>query len=320
LDGLGIHYLDSGLHIKCECPCQHHDGDRSSKSFNWKKDIGHWICWSHHCEEKYGSDIIGLVRSITGKSFVDTKKYLQSFVDDEGVVLDVDYTVPKKNPELYIHKPLPENHLKWLSKQPRYLLERGFSSEILDEYAVGLWTRLGTFMHDRVVVPVRDHEGFLVCYSGRTIHKEEWFQNKGLDYKKWLHGRSYFNFPKQNELFTGSILFNLNKAKNHIRPNNNLILVEGPLDGFKLSMAGIYNWVCPLGTSFGTLHRSLLVKYGINNLFVAFDNDKAGKKAFQRLKRIIGDLINLYEIELPEDKDPGSLSVQEIRNIFHDKT
>lgn len=314
LDSLNICYIDTGLVIKAVCPCQQHGGDRSSQSFNWRKDFCHWICWSHHCEEKFGSDIIGLIRSVTNMSFIETKKYLEKFIDSDVNIEVINTKI--NNRSLHIHKPLPENHLKWLSKQPKYLLDRGFSSSILDTYQIGLWQRLGTFMHDRAVIPIRDHEGFLVGYSGRTIHDEAWFTTKGLEYQKWLHGRSYFNYPQNSELLTGSILFNLDKAKNYIRPLNKVILVEGPLDGLKLSMSGIYNWVCSLGTGFGPIHRSLLVKYGVTDLFEAFDPDAAGRQGAARLSKIIGNLINIHHVELPSQQDPGQMSVNDIKERF----
>ena len=336
MDKLGIEFTDygNGL-IQSSCPCSQHGGDRNNKTaFSWRLDLGKWVCWSHHCEESRGNDIFGLVSSVLEKSFKDTAKWIRETLESKDVDLSEEASDPEnlhRGVTLHTHEPLAEDNLKFLQPDPTYLLNRGFDLDVLRKYQAGLWQRRGTFMHDRVIFPVRDHEGYLIGYTGRTIHSEEHFQNRGIKYIKWVHGRHYIRWPKETDdsIFTGSILFNLNNAKRYLEPHKRLILVEGPLDGMKLEEARIHNWVATLSTNFCHAHRTLLVKYGVKDLYVAYDNDDPskyknnvgpGEKGWERMKRITGDIFNLHRVELPPDSDCGDLSVSELRGIFKDIT
>lgn len=332
LDKLKIEYLDRGDGlIQASCPCQQHSGDRNNRTaFSWRTDIGRWVCWTHHCEESRGNDVFGLISSIRGCGFKETIQYIESILKEKSI--DVNETINisdniYKGTVLHVHEPLSEENLKFLQPDPTYLLERYFDRDILREYEVGLWSRPGTYMHDRVVFPVRDHDGYLVGYTGRTIHPEDFFTKRNLLYMKWVHGRHFNRWPQRGDLFTGSILFNLHRAKLHLEPNKNMILVEGPLDGMRLEEAHIHNWSATLGTSFCPAHRTLLVKYGVKRLYVAYDNDdptkykdnqSPGEKGWQRLQRIVGDLFEVHRVQLPPDTDCGELDVSTLQNIFKD--
>lgn len=328
MDKLAMRYMDRGDGlIQSICPCKQHGGNRDNPTaFSWRPDIGKWICWSHHCEEAYGNDIFGLVSSVLGTSFKDTNKWVHERLAEKNV--DVSQTVlPPENAyrgtSLHTHEPLKEDNLRFLQMDPEYLLNRGFSKEVLRDYQAGLWQRVGTYMHDRVVFPIRDHDGFLVGYTGRTIHPESYFEAKGIQYRKWTHGRHYNQWPKVGDLLISSLLFNLNRAKCRLGQQRNIIIVEGPLDGMKLEMAGIHNWVATLGTSFCANHRTLLVKYGVTDLYVAYDNDeergptkrKAGEDGLVRLKRVVGDIFNVHRVEIP-GHDCGDLSTEQLQQIF----
>lgn len=329
LDQLAISYNDRGNSlIQSVCPAHQHGGDKTNTSaFSWRSDLGRWICWSHHCEENYGNDIFGLVSSVLNIGFLDAIKWVSQKLEEKNIEITLDNI---ETPQTYqrdtfhTHEPLKEDNLKFLKSELDFLINRGFSRLVLQDYQAGLWQRPGTFMHDRIVFPVRDHDGFLVGYTGRTIHSEDYFKNKGLDYKKWIHGRHFNYWSKDDSFKTGSILFNLYRAKRFLNEKRSIILVEGPLDGMKLEMANIHNWVATLGTKFSYSHRTLLVKYGITDLHVAYDNDlpkgpkntKAGDDGWKRTERIVGDLFHLHKVELPLGKDCGDLTVEELHNIF----
>lgn len=332
LDRLGVNFNERGDGlIQACCPCEQHGGDRdNSTAFSWRLDLGKWVCWTHHCEEHYGNDIFGLVSSIKKINFREAVKWLSEQLESK----DVNVSDPIADPEnlhrgtqLHIHEPLSEDNLKFLQPDPQYLLNRGFDLEILRSYEVGLWQRMGTYMHDRVVFPVRDHEGYLVGYTGRTIHDKEYFTRRGLQYAKWIHGRHYNQWPQRGDIFTSSILFNLHRAKKYLGIHKRLILVEGPLDGMRLQEAGIYNWAATLGTNFCHSHRTLLVKAGVTDLFNAYDaddpakykdNKSPGEEGWKRMHRIVGDLFNLHKVDLPPGHDCGNLEVGQLQQIFKD--
>jgi len=327
LDKLGVTYNDRGNLIQALCPCKQHGGDGdNATAFSWRMDIGYWMCWTHHCQDQFGNDIFGLVRSVLECDFPSAVRWLAKVLGDDIDVDNLPSPVRRKPGAIHVHEPLDETRLRFLKKHPQYLLNRGYSPEVLDKFNVGSWNRVGSYMHDRVVIPVRDQDNFLVGFTGRTVRDPEWFAERDLDYNKWLHGRYFDRLPKEDDsLFTGSILFNLNNAKTFLRPHGRMILVEGPLDGFKLDMYGIYNWVASLSTAFGPAHRSLLIQHGVSDLYVAYDNDPrkqpnkptSSEVAWERIHKVVGDLFRLHRVELPLGVDPGDMEGEEIRDTFH---
>lgn len=317
LDALKIDYVSRDNLIQGCCPCKQHGGDGdNTKAFSWRHDIGHWVCWTHHCEETHGGDVYGLVRSCLNCSFEKSILFVQETLkNSNGLNFDL-IPQPKESP-INIHSPIDEGRLRFLQKDFKYLIQRGFDPKVLNEYEVGFWYRPGTFMHDRIIFPIRDHNNYLVGFSGRTIHNKEYFEKLDIDFDKWKHGRYYDRYPKNDKLFTGSLLFNFNKAKLRTQFCKRIILVEGPLDGIKLEMCGIKNWVATFGTKFSVQQKSILVKAGITDLFVAYDNDEnnAGEEGFERVQKIIGDLMNVHRVPLKEN-DPGDMSIQDIKQLF----
>lgn len=323
LDKLAMRYTSKGDGLyQSACPCQQHPGDRDNDTaWSWRTDLGKWVCWSHHCESSKGNDIFGLVSSVLGTNFGGTLEWIMKSLSEKHVDVASEVAVPEyahRGITLHIHEPLSQDNLKFLQIDPEYLLNRGFSRDVLRSYQAGLWSRPGTFMHDRVVFPVRDHEGHLVGYTGRTIHPEEFFADKETKYRKWIHGRHFNRWPRRGEFFTSSVLFNLDRAKKLMDRTKKLILVEGPLDGMRLEEAGIHNWVATLSTNFCAPHRTLLVNYGVTDLYVAYDNDenKAGEKGWERMHRTVGDLFNMHRVTLPVGRDCGDLTVGELHTLF----
>lgn len=317
LDLLGVNYSRRGLAVSGKCPAKNHPGDNDNlKAFSWRDDYEHWVCFSHHCEMNSGSDILGLISAITGFDFGQTIKWLDEnkFKFTNAASTPVNINNNKYVSSIFIHKPLEENRIKFITANNihPYLLSRGFDKSICDEFNIGFWSRPGTFMHDRIIVPIRDHDGRLVGFSGRTIYPEsEWPKRKITE--KWIHGRYYDRWPQPDELKIGSILFNLNNANKFIDfYERKLILVEGPFDGLKLQMAGIKNWAANLGGKFTAQKRNLLVRYGYTDIICAFDNDLGGDDAFKHFCDVSNDLFRIKRAILPAGKDPGDLSVDEI--------
>ena len=316
-DTLGIAYVRRGDLVQACCPCKQHPGDGDNpNAFSWRDSVGHWICWTHHCEQEYGGDVFGLIRSVVGCNFNECQDWIFKFLINNNVDPNKDAAPTKQygGPTLKVHEPLNETLLRYLQPKYDFLLQRGFQESTLQKFQIGLWNRLGTFMHNRLVFPIRDIQGNLVGFSGRTIYNEvDWdkYQVKA----KWVHGRYYDRWPKLDELKTGSILFNLDKAKEHIGLQKTLILVEGPLDGLRLDEAGFYNWVALLGCSFGHVHRSMLVSLGINNLVLALDLDKAGTTATSKIEKSIAEFFHIHKPVM--QNDPGKSSIEELRKIFN---
>ena len=123
LDELCIKYSDRGSYVNAACPILSHEGDNNNyTAFSFRYDIGQWACWTHHCEDHYGRDIIGLIRGIKNIPFDKAVSWLKKFIEDKIKTkisdIDINNLDIKKGQssyELIIHKPIPEYLLKYPS-------------------------------------------------------------------------------------------------------------------------------------------------------------------------------------------------------------
>lgn len=319
LSTLGIQFSDGGRYYKGSCPIPSHEGDRNNRSaFCYWPETTKWCCFSHHCELNFNNDIFGLISGVKNCRFSEAYDFLYELLIEKNNT-NINSLELKKEKIKLENKRIHENRLKFLRRDESsldYLISRGFSIEILKRFEVGFWSRLGTFFHDRIVIPIRDIDGRIVGFTGRTIWPEDQWTARGiLPGQKWLHGIDYVQY-KRDGFHKSIILFNLYNAKNYLGESRSLFIVEGPFDGFKLSMAGIENWVALLGSSISSQQISLLVGCGISNVRIAMDNDLAGKNASDKIKKELLKYFNVSVINLPEGKDPGDLTIEQVKEIF----
>lgn len=172
-------------------------------------------------------------------------------------------------------------------------------------------------MHDRVIIPIRDINSNLVGFTGRTIYEKEEWATRHVE-QKWKHGSDYVQYVP-GSFKISNLLFNLCWAKNHLGDPKTLILVEGPCDGLKLEMANIHNWSAIMGTSLSLSQKNLLIGLNLNKIIICLDGDKPGIDAANKIQRQLKDYFNIEIIKLPDQKDPGDLSVEELRNLLWKK-
>lgn len=325
LDALNIQYAERGPLYQACCPAHDHPGDNNNRTaFSWRERDNGWVCWSHACDQQWGGDVYGLVRSVLNITFRDAVSFVFDTLTSKAVDIETEVIEHKRadSSRPHMHKPIPENCLRFLEEKydvyplGRTLVERGYDPWLLRELEVGFWHQFGTFMNDRLIFPIRDHQGFLIGFSGRTVHKKEnWEQYKvGA---KWIHGRHFSHFPPKggSDFFTSSVIYNLHRAKEHL-VDGTLFLVEGPLDVAKIVQAGIHNVSGLLGVkNFSPSHRTLLIDAGVNRLRLAFDPDAAGQNATERIIGLTEDFFHVDAIKLP-GRDPGDMPVDEIRQVF----
>ncbi|NGX61560.1 MAG: DNA primase [Chlamydiae bacterium] len=168
-----------------------------------------------------------------------------------------------------------------------------FSDKILEE--VGL-LREGSrlFFRERITFPIRDHAGQVIGFSARKI-KEETF------------GGKYINTPETPLFKKSRTLFGLNYSRRRIAKEKRALIVEGQIDCLRLIEAGLNLTVASLGTAFGESHVELLTQLGVQEVYLLFDGDTAGKKALSTT----GDLFQRVGVEakavpFPEGSDPDT--------------
>jgi len=117
------------------------------------------------------------------------------------------------------------------------------------------------FFRGRVMLPIRDRQGRIVAFGGRTL---------GDDPRKYLNSGA-------TKLFDKSVtLFGFDKARTVMR--RRAIVVEGYMDALQLWQHGFPEAVACLGTAFTEWHMRLLAE-ATSQVVLLFDGDGAGKKA-----------------------------------------
>jgi len=141
----------------------------------------------------------------------------------------------------------------------------------------------------RVMFPIFDTSENVIAFGGRIIENSD--QAK------------YLNSPDSEIFHKGDVLYGLNFAKDSIRENDRVIIVEGYLDVIGCHQNGLENVVAPLGTALTENHIKILSRL-CNEIIMLFDSDSAGvNAALKSLKTSESFNVDIKIAALPED-DP----------------
>lgn len=173
----------------------------------------------------------------------------------------------------------------------QFLEKRGYKKADLE--AAGLLNRFGGDMfRGRMMVPFIDVNG-VIGYTARVLDKSE---------PKYLNTQETLLFNKSK------FIFGLAQAKEAIRQNGFVVIVEGNMDVISSHQAKVKEAVATSGTAMTELHLKNLSRL-TNDIRLAYDGDAAGVKATERAIILAGDLgINLSVIsDYHGAKDPDEL-------------
>lgn len=187
---------------------------------------------------------------------------------------------------------LPDDHAAW-----RYLEGRGFDPVMLSRqldvcYCTQAhhWWQMA---QDRIIIPIAMN-GRLQGWQGRIVGKQP---NKLVP--------KYFTMYGMRK---GDLLYNLDNA----RKFPYVVLVEGVTDVWKVGPAS----VALFGKTM-TATQELLVTsiWNKGTVFIMLDRDakEDAEKIARRLRARVGKCVL---IDLPDDRDPGDLSQQEIQHLI----
>jgi len=145
---------------------------------------------------------------------------------------------------------------------------------------------------NRVLFPICNEQGKVIAFTGRTL---------SLDEKA---GPKYLNSPETPIYSKSRVLFNLDKAKEHIRKLEYAVLVEGQMDCISVYNAGFRNVIASSGTAFTELQVRLLGRFS-KNIVVNFDPDTAGAAAAERsLALLVSEDFQIKILTLESGFDP----------------
>jgi DNA primase len=146
---------------------------------------------------------------------------------------------------------------------------------------------------DRLMFPITDVGGHTVGFGGRLLGPGE---------------PKYLNSAESEVFSKGRLLYNLGNARNAIRKEDRVILVEGYFDALRLVSAGIECAVAPMGTALTEGQADLLGKY-TRHIFLFYDGDGPGQKAtFRAADLLLAKGLEVRVVTLPEGEDPDTFA------------
>jgi DNA primase len=154
---------------------------------------------------------------------------------------------------------------------------------------------------DRLIFPILDAQGHTVGFGGRLL---------GLGEPKYLNSAESEVFSK------GRLLYNLSNARNAIRRDERVILVEGYFDAVRLVDAGLESVVAPMGTALAEGQADLLARYS-KTVFLLYDSDAPGQKAsFRAADVLLARGMTVRVVTLPEGDDPDTFVAKHGRDAM----
>jgi DNA primase len=145
------------------------------------------------------------------------------------------------------------------------------------------------YFRSRVTIPIRDLNGNLVAFGGRIFGEGD---------------PKYLNSPESAVFRKRGVLYGLDTAREAIRREGCVILVEGYFDQIALRIRGLENTVAPLGTALGKDQIRLLKRFS-SEMITVFDGDEAGLRAVKRsIPLFLSEGIEPRCLILHDDKDP----------------
>ena len=292
----------AGRNFKANCPFH----KEKSPSFFISPDRQIWHCFGS-CNE--GGDVISFVMKMENLTFLEAAQELSkryglniSFaqVDDAGLKIKDRFYALNKLAADYYQYILEKTDIGKTARE--YLKDRGIKSEIAQKFQLGYapdsWESLMKYLlkkkytaseldqvgltvsssksagydrfRGRLVFPIKDSRGNIIAFSGRVLKED-----------KDNLGSKYINTPETAIYHKRESLYGIYSAKDAIKKEGCVVLVEGEFDVIAPYQYGIENVVAVKGSAI-TSDQLLLLKRYCTRLIFALDADATGEEAVKR--------------------------------------
>ncbi|MEK7572026.1 MAG: DNA primase [Patescibacteria group bacterium] len=323
----------AGKNFRALCPFH----NEKSPSFMISPERQAWHCFG--C--KKGGDIYSFIMEYERMEFPEA---LRTLAKRAGIELVSSYQQSGLNSQkerIYQANSFAKEYYHYvLTKLPAgktalaYLKDRGLTDQIIETFHLGFSPASGTalfayltkkkqytpaelieaglagqnsrgyfdFFRGRVMFPLIDHRDNVVGFSGRVLDPD-------AKVSKYVNTRETLAYHK------GEHFYGLSVAKDAIRREEQIIIVEGEFDVISCFQHGISNVVGVKGTALTEAQVHLLARYA-KKLTFCFDGDSAGQEAIKRSLIVVEkkDLTPTV-IAIPGGKDPDE-SLQKEPGLF----
>ncbi len=208
-----------------------------------------------------------------------------------------------------------------------YLAERGFKTEVIDEFRLGfspaggrdLLTKAAAkgysedellaagllrerdgrrydYFRGRLMFPFTDHRGRVLGFGARVLGDGK---------------PKYLNSPDSDVYHKKYLLFGLGNARQASTREDRVYIVEGYTDVLALHQVGIANVVASMGTALTESQLKEVSRY-TKNVYLALDADAAGRQAMLRALDVSKKLdLTIRLVQMPGGSDPADLVLAE---------
>lgn len=177
-----------------------------------------------------------------------------------------------------------------------FLLNKGFGNDVIKRAGLGTqrYRGFGDMFRGRLMIPLMDSTGRVIGFTARQLNADK-------------NVPKYINTPQSPVYDKSRHVFGLHLAKEAIRKQDFVIVVEGNLDVIASHQAGVFNVVATAGTALTEAHLKALSRFTAD-IRLAFDQDEAGLRATERAIPIASKVgVNIGIITVPSGKDPDEL-------------
>ena len=182
-----------------------------------------------------------------------------------------------------------------------YLLGNGYELNKLINIGLTNEQTKDIFLN-RIMFPLFDLKGNVVAFSGRIYNTKD--------------GSKYVNTKETNIFKKGTMLYNYHNAREHLKVNDTIIVMEGFMDVIRAYSVGIVSCVATMGTAL-TKQNALNLKKMATNIILCFDGDKAGEEATTKAIKIFEEIDVVPKIVRLEDNlDPDEYILSRGKESF----
>ena len=193
------------------------------------------------------------------------------------------------------------------------LKQHNLSGEVAHAAGVASAKRSGggyvDMFRGRLMFPIHDLQDRPIALGGRVIPAiaDRHGDNAG---GKYINGRETLLFRKSQQLY------GLQLAREAIRRDGKVMVMEGYTDVVASRQAGIEPVVAVLGTALGEQHVKILKRFA-DRVILVLDGDTAGQnRADEVLELFVGAEVDLRVMTLPDGSDPADFVAQQGREEF----
>ena len=320
-----VQLVKKGRNFSGLCPFH----DEKTPSFSVNPDRQFYHCFG--CG--VGGDVFKFVQEIDRVTFVEALKFL---AERAGIALP-EHSGPSHEKaaaedELYRANDLAQKYFNHLllnddvgAGARTYLQTRGLASETIAHFGLGYappaWDALLKVAGRRGLSPqILERAGLAVPRPKGGGHYDRFrdrvtFPIANLSHRTIAFGAralqsdqepKYLNTSETPIYHKGRVLYGLSIARDAIRRQDAVLVVEGYMDLISLAQVGIQHVVATAGTALTEDHCRLLARFA-RQLVLLFDGDAAGSSAAMRaLEVLLGTSLDVRVVSLPSEHDPDT--------------